>query len=244
MSNHERHTPPDNDTSASEPVVPPCRTVPEPASHRRPLLLSGRRIVMLAALGTLTIPLLVVGAINGLDRSSASGLSPQSKQRPDLPDGEESGTAHGDRSTHEQASSASTRPAPGRTRAPGKEGTEPTDAAESGSGTGASTLRPTAPSSTDKPRESTRPTPSPAPSSPDTIGVLRQGDSGPAVAVMQHLLYQLGFYHGHRYGHFDDQTEESVRRFQTWAAVADEVKDDAYGTYGPATRAALLRWAS
>ncbi|WKK24331.1 hypothetical protein QZH56_01285 [Streptomyces olivoreticuli] len=85
MNNHERHTPPDDDTSAAEPVAPLCRTVPEPASHRRTSLLSGRRVLVLATLGVIAIPVLVVGAISGLDGSSASVLSPQSKQRPELP---------------------------------------------------------------------------------------------------------------------------------------------------------------
>lgn len=242
MNNHERHTPPDDDTSASEPVAPLCRTVPEPASHRRTSLLSGRRVLVLAALGVIAIPALVVGAISGLDGSSASVLSPQSKQRPELPDSDTSATAQGDKRTLEPTSPTHTRPAPDRTRGPGRASAGPT--ATVGSRTGTNTPRSAAPSATDKARENAHPSLSPAPSSPDTIGVLKQGDSGPAVEAMQHMLHRLGFYHGHRYGLFDDRTEESIRRFQTWAAVADEVKDDEDGTYGPATRSALLRWAS
>ncbi|WKK24334.1 peptidoglycan-binding domain-containing protein [Streptomyces olivoreticuli] len=153
-----------------------------------------------------------------------------------------SATAQGDRRTLEPTSPTRTRPAPDRTKGPGRASAGPT--ATAGSRTGTNTPRSAAPSATDKARENPHPSPSPTPSSPDTIGVLKQGDSGPAVEAMQHMLHRLGLYHGHRYGLFDDRTEESIRRFQTWAAVADEVKDDEDGTYGPATRSALLRWAS
>ncbi|MGW1076382.1 peptidoglycan-binding domain-containing protein [Streptomyces sp. NPDC002537] len=242
MSSHERHTPSDDGASASEQVAPLCRTVPEPASHRRRLL-GGRRVLVLATLGVTAIPVVVVGAISELDRSSSSRLSPQSKQRPELPDREESGPARGGKSTREPTEPARTRPTPAGTRTPGEESVRPTGTA--GPGTEANTPPSAAPSSSAGPRESTSPQkPPPSPSSPGTPNVLRQGDSGSAVEVMQHMLHQLGLYHGHRYGHFDDATEESVRRFQTWAAVADDVKDDEQGTYGPATRTALVRWAS
>ncbi|MGW8953903.1 peptidoglycan-binding domain-containing protein [Streptomyces sp. NPDC055709] len=63
------------------------------------------------------------------------------------------------------------------------------------------------------------------------------------MTAMQRRLYSIGLYHGYQYGTFDSDTEDSVCRFQQWATVADLVRADAPGTYGPATREALTRLA-
>ncbi|MFI9650014.1 peptidoglycan-binding protein [Streptomyces sp. NPDC052040] len=71
--------------------------------------------------------------------------------------------------------------------------------------------------------------------------VLRPGDSGAEVMAMQNRLHELGLYAGYRYGDYDADTRDAVRRFQRWAAVADRVQSDALGEYGPATRRELER---
>ena len=51
--------------------------------------------------------------------------------------------------------------------------------------------------------------PTPLPS-----GVLQQGDTGPAVGVLQQRLFLLGFYDGEITNYFDARTEQAVIRFQ------------------------------
>ncbi|MGB3191423.1 peptidoglycan-binding protein [Lyngbya sp. PCC 8106] len=51
--------------------------------------------------------------------------------------------------------------------------------------------------------------PTPLPS-----GVLQQGDTGPAVGVLQQRLFRLGFYDGEITNYFDARTEQAVIRFQ------------------------------
>ncbi|AXE26232.1 peptidoglycan-binding protein [Streptomyces globosus] len=87
-------------------------------------------------------------------------------------------------------------------------------------------------------------TPSPSRSatgsaSPSKAPILRQGDSGPEVEKMQRLLAANGVYRGRITGRFDSRTKEAVAEFQ-WR---NDIYDDGYGVYGPATRKALERTA-
>ncbi|MHC6628475.1 peptidoglycan-binding domain-containing protein [Streptomyces globosus] len=75
--------------------------------------------------------------------------------------------------------------------------------------------------------------------SPSKAPVLRQGDSGPEVERMQRLLAADGVYGGRINGRFDSRTKEAVAEFQ-WR---NDIWDDGYGVYGPATRKALERTA-
>ncbi|MEU2834792.1 peptidoglycan-binding protein [Streptomyces lavendulae] len=193
---------------------------PVPVPHRRRRLTEGLRLPALVA-SVIAVPCVVFIAVSGLDRPAVLSVSPQSELRPEIPDPPEADT---DPSPSTPTASTGSAPVP------------------LSSGTGRK-------QGTDRPRTSSVPQKSPTPPSarpPSATAsprVLSRGDSGPAVTLMQGMLYKVGFYHGHRYGQFDGDTEESVRRFQAWSAVADEVRSDTPGTYGVATRQALTRWA-
>lgn len=247
MNDHERRPSPECDATGCEVTMPQHRTVPEPPSHRRRQLL-GMRLPVLAVLGIVAVPCIVAAVVNGLDRSPASALSPQSSQRPELSDAdaEESGAATpgaeppGSEESARQGQGATPRPTRSSDRGGRADGPE-----ESRNGVGRKDKKPSStpsPSGPNRPGESASSPPGRQPAPTENATVLKRGDSGTEVTAMQRKLYRLGFYHGHRYGHFDDVTEDSLRRFQTWAAVADEVVGDEQGTYGPATRDALERW--
>ncbi|MFD9555923.1 peptidoglycan-binding protein [Streptomyces sp. NPDC059990] len=77
-----------------------------------------------------------------------------------------------------------------------------------------------------------KPPPSPPPSPPP---ILRFGDSGPEVEVLQRLLAGKGLYKGKIHGRFDRGVRQALSKFQ----LALGIEDDGWGTYGPATRRAL-----
>lgn len=64
---------------------------------------------------------------------------------------------------------------------------------------------------------------------------LRRGDEGPEVTELQLRLTQLALYVGNADGDYDNQVEESVRRYQ-WARG---ITADDLGVYGGATRTSL-----
>lgn len=66
-------------------------------------------------------------------------------------------------------------------------------------------------------------------------GSLSPGDSGPEVAELQRRLAELWLYSGEADGRYDDQVRNGVSAFQ----YINGIKDDEYGVYGAATRAAL-----
>ncbi|NUS12767.1 MAG: hypothetical protein HOY69_15430 [Streptomyces sp.] len=88
------------------------------------------------------------------------------------------------------------------------------------------------------PSASASATPSQSPSSTPTTagGVLALGASGPEVLDLQRRLNAVWVYHGPQNGQYDQRTQEAVATFQLWYGV----QGDPSGTYGPATRAALL----
>jgi peptidoglycan hydrolase-like protein with peptidoglycan-binding domain len=65
---------------------------------------------------------------------------------------------------------------------------------------------------------------------------LGPGSEGAEVVTLQEQLRHLGYHQGPADGRLDEQTVESVRRFQTEAGVAG----DPSGTVGRATAVALL----
>ncbi|MFD7512581.1 peptidoglycan-binding protein [Streptomyces sp. NPDC059853] len=90
------------------------------------------------------------------------------------------------------------------------------------------------PGDPEDPGETTPTEPLPSPDPPG--GVLREGDSGPAVTELQQRLLQLGWvYDGTAHGTFDERTRDAVARFQ----VAYGVQGDEWGVYGVNTRLAL-----
>ncbi|MCJ1677536.1 peptidoglycan-binding protein [Streptomyces sp. APSN-46.1] len=64
---------------------------------------------------------------------------------------------------------------------------------------------------------------------------LQYGDSGPEVEQLQRLLAAEGLYRGKFNGKYDDRTENAVSTFQ-WN---NDIDEDPWGVYGPATRKAL-----
>nr|WP_241267671.1 peptidoglycan-binding domain-containing protein [Streptomyces scabichelini] len=68
----------------------------------------------------------------------------------------------------------------------------------------------------------------------DNSQVLRPGDSGPEVTELQLRLRQAVLYAGPTTNTYDDQTENSVRAFQTSRDI-----DDQLGIYGEETRERL-----
>lgn len=66
--------------------------------------------------------------------------------------------------------------------------------------------------------------------------LLRNGDAGPDVKIMQAYLIELGYDLGDwgDDGDYGDMTEMAVEKFQIWAGVDDD------GIYGPITHAALM----
>ncbi|MBT2449969.1 peptidoglycan-binding protein [Streptomyces sp. ISL-43] len=96
-------------------------------------------------------------------------------------------------------------------------------------------------SASPSPSRSSQPAPSPTPSRPSSpppapqAPTLRYGDSGPEVEKLQRLLASRGLYSGKFDGKYGSRTENSVSTFQ-WQ---NEIEDDDWGVYGPATRRAL-----
>ncbi|MFE0104604.1 peptidoglycan-binding protein [Streptomyces sp. NPDC059009] len=237
------------------------RDAPEFSTHRRRSPL--RRPPVLAALGAVAIPCVVVAGIQGIERSKSHAAPPSRDGLPASwapsdgtgrptggsggPSASPSGGATSDSAgaTKGAGRGKSSRPSSDGARGDARDPAR--DRASHRAGASGDTGRAPAPPSS---RGPARPTPShPAPSasssSPASASpTLKRGDRGAAVEAMQRQLYSIGFYHGHRYGEFDADTEKSVRRFQSWDAVADQVASDVPGTYGPATKAALDRWAS
>ncbi|SDN64397.1 peptidoglycan-binding domain-containing protein [Actinacidiphila guanduensis] len=78
-----------------------------------------------------------------------------------------------------------------------------------------------------------------APASPTAPPVLREGDSGPAVADLQRRLQQLGLYYGPQDGQFSHRVQKSLAFFQMENHVSDAPDGSYDGVYGPKTRAAL-----
>ncbi|WP_413167155.1 peptidoglycan-binding protein [Capilliphycus salinus ALCB114379] len=72
--------------------------------------------------------------------------------------------------------------------------------------------------------------PNPLPS-----GVLKQGDTGPAVGVLQQRLFRLGFYNGEITNYFDAPTEQAVIAFQRAYGIQTT------GQVGPTTVSFLIR---
>ncbi len=106
---------------------------------------------------------------------------------------------------------------------------EPSATASSISGAPART---TAPASS---RPASAPSSGPSPS--EASGVLRPGDSGPAVAELQRLLRTVPHMYpdGPVTGHYDDELARAVARFQEWYGV----RGDEEGVYGDDTRRRL-----
>ncbi len=65
-------------------------------------------------------------------------------------------------------------------------------------------------------------------------GVLQQGDSGPAVGVLQQRLFRLGFYDGEINNFFDARTQQAVIRFQQAYGIQPT------GQVGPTTVSFLI----
>ncbi|MBT2406488.1 MULTISPECIES: peptidoglycan-binding protein [unclassified Streptomyces] len=77
--------------------------------------------------------------------------------------------------------------------------------------------------------------PSPKAPAPAPVKSLQYGDSGPEVEQLQRLLAAEHLYRGKFTGKFDDRTENAVSTFQ-WE---NDITEDPWGVYGPATRQAL-----
>ncbi|WP_161791341.1 peptidoglycan-binding domain-containing protein, partial [Streptacidiphilus jiangxiensis] len=78
-------------------------------------------------------------------------------------------------------------------------------------------------------------TPAASASPAATDGTLRPGDSGPAVARLQQLLFQQGFTYVSVTGVYDTATTRGVTQLQQDRGITG----DPAGVYGPASRAAL-----
>jgi hypothetical protein len=97
------------------------------------------------------------------------------------------------------------------------------------------------PSASRSPAPPSSPTPTPsrsagsAPPAPAQGRTLRYGDSGAEVTKLQQLLAAQGLYEGKVHGKFDRWTENAVSEFQYY----NDIYDDGWGVYGPATRQAL-----
>lgn len=100
---------------------------------------------------------------------------------------------------------------------------------------------PRLPAATPPPPASTPPaaTPTPAAQRPQAAGpgVLRQGDTGPAVEELQERLLEVPHVYpgGDVDGRYDDEVAAAVARFQHWYGV----RGDEEGVYGDDTRRAL-----
>lgn len=81
------------------------------------------------------------------------------------------------------------------------------------------------------PSRTTAPPPPPAAQGP----TLRYGDSGPDVKKLQQLLAGQGLYRGKPDGKYGKSTEDAVSEFQWY----NNITEDPWGVYGPATRKAL-----
>ncbi|MFJ6717465.1 peptidoglycan-binding protein [Streptomyces sp. NPDC091259] len=81
------------------------------------------------------------------------------------------------------------------------------------------------------PSRTTAPPPPPAAQGP----TLRYGDSGPDVKRLQQLLAGQGLYRGKPDGKYGKSTEDAVSQFQWY----NDITEDPWGVYGPATRKAL-----
>jgi hypothetical protein len=68
-----------------------------------------------------------------------------------------------------------------------------------------------------------------------TPPVLRRGSSGPEVTELELRLTQLGLYTGQASGHYNEDVEDAVSRYQ-WARG---IQEDELGVYGAQTRAWL-----
>ncbi|GAA2447677.1 peptidoglycan-binding domain-containing protein [Streptomyces macrosporus] len=79
--------------------------------------------------------------------------------------------------------------------------------------------------------------PSPEPSRSGASGVLRPGDSGPAVSALQRRLRKVPHIYpdGAVTGRYDDELARAVARFQEWYGV----HGDEEGVYGDDTRRRL-----
>ncbi|MEU3552886.1 peptidoglycan-binding domain-containing protein [Streptomyces fragilis] len=80
-----------------------------------------------------------------------------------------------------------------------------------------------------------RPADAPESGTTPVSGSLGPGDSGPEVVELQRRLAELWLYSGDADGRYDDQVRNGVSAFQ----YINGIKDDEYGVYGAATRAAL-----
>ncbi len=110
--------------------------------------------------------------------------------------------------------------------------------AEGAASTTTTTVAPTtttrAPTTTVAPTTTAPPaTTTTAPPPPTDDGTLRQGDSGPAVLVLQQRLTDLGFWLGEPDGDYGRTTQQAVMAFQKANGLGRD------GTAGPATEAAL-----
>jgi hypothetical protein len=136
-------------------------------------------------------------------------------------------------------------PSPSASTAPAT--TPPASPTPTGSATasaGPTTATPTATGSSAPPSSPSTSTPSGDGAPPAAGGVLRLGDSGPAVAGLQRRLTQVWVYDGPIDGVFDEQVRQAVATFQVWYWVSDAPDGSHDGVYGPHTRAVLERQTS
>ncbi|MCX5407550.1 peptidoglycan-binding protein [Streptomyces sp. NBC_00335] len=127
----------------------------------------------------------------------------------------------------------STGPPPSTTPSPSRSASPSASASASPSRTPS---RSTTPSAAPSPTPSPTPSRSSAPTSrPPSAPTLRYGDSGPEVEKLQRLLAAQGIYRGKYDGKYGVRTESAVSTFQAY----NDIDEDPWGVYGPATRRAL-----
>ncbi|MEU9302842.1 peptidoglycan-binding domain-containing protein [Streptomyces sp. NPDC048269] len=143
-----------------------------------------------------------------------------------------------------QASAPVTSPVPAepsRTPAPGTTGPSPSVSPSPSPSASKSTSPSPSPSAS---RSSTPPSPSPSPTPPRAPSptppppqapTLRYGDSGSEVEKLQRLLAARGLFTYKINGKFDWRVENAVSTFQ----YDNNIDEDEWGVYGPATRKAL-----
>ncbi|MFE5890081.1 peptidoglycan-binding protein [Streptomyces sp. NPDC056462] len=201
-----------------ETPAPDAEAPQGPPRKRRPLLIAGAGVTMVA---------LVTGAVLGglhlYDSPSRAGAA-SDDIRPPVPD---SSTEDGTSPEGQSAATATASPASSPTSSPG------TPQAGSPASPTDSSTTPTAPPSGGGAGVGTA---APEPTTPEgQPPVLRLGDQGPEVTELQQRLRQLGLYSGDTDGDYDRGVEGSVRTYQLTRVILS----DESGVYGKATRAAL-----
>ncbi|MFD3926309.1 peptidoglycan-binding protein [Streptomyces sp. NPDC058614] len=210
-------------------AVPSGAGAPPPDVPPRPGRL--RRVVLLGVAGAVVTVVAAAGFASGLfsyDTPSRDGA---------LPDAVRASVPEASPSTSASASpSASTSSSPPAQAAPPP--SAPPSRSPSRSATVSSTPSPSVtPSQTPTTERATGSAEATGDESDDELQTetLRRGDEGPEVTELQLRLTQLALYVGNADGDYDNQVEESVRRYQ-WARG---ITADDLGVYGGATRTSL-----